>query len=166
MLMDSDLSNGLQSERSMLRLSIAVMRIMLGLFFVLSATSNLIHFYSPGGFFETVTQGKLLLWGMGFEGIGPLPPIISLPYAYLLPPTQILVGVLMMINRFVRWAGIVMMLMLFSFLLAFGLIGPNGLLPNNQASWDKNTFMLFGAWICVAYDQYQINRRQKAERLK
>ena len=166
MLGESDLSTGLQSERSMLRTSIAVMRIMLGLFFILSGIANYLHFYEPGGFFETITQSKLRLWGLNFAGVGPLPSIIALPYAYLLPATEMITGVLLLINRFVRWAGSVIMLMLFSFVLAFGLIGPDGLLPSNQANWDKNTFMLVGAWICVAYDQYQVNRRQKAERLK
>ncbi|MEM6714907.1 MAG: DoxX family protein [Cyanobacteria bacterium P01_F01_bin.56] len=166
MVLESDLAYGTQTERSMLKTSIAVMRIMLGVFFILSGIANYLHFYDPGGFFETITQGKLRLWGWGFEGIGPLPAIIALPYAYLLPASQLIVGSLFVINRLVRWVGLVMMLMLFSFILAFGLVGPNGLIPSNQANWDKNTFMLVGAWICVSYDRYKINRQQKAEQLQ
>lgn len=165
MVLESDLSHGLQSERSMLKTSIAVMRIMLGLFFILSGIANYLHFSEPGGFFETITQSKLRLWGLGFEGVGPLPAIIALPYAYLLPAAEMVAGALLIVNRFVRWAGTVIMLMLFSFIIAFGLIGPDGLVPSNQANWDKNTFMLVGAWICVSYDQYLVNRRKKAERL-
>lgn len=68
---------------------------------------------------------------------------------------------LFVINRQVRWAGILMMLMLLSFILAFGLVGLDGLIPNNQASWDKNVFLLVGAWICTAYDHYRVRRQEK-----
>lgn len=166
MVTESDLSLGLQPERSMLGVTIAIMRVMLGVFFILSGIANSIHFNSPGGFFETITQSKLRLWGLGFEGIGPLPGFIAIPYAYLLPGAEIIAGALLVINRLVRWAGLVIMMMLFSFIIAFGLFNPNGLLPNNQSNWDKNTFMLVGAWICVAYDQYQIARRHKAARFE
>ncbi|MEP0983540.1 MauE/DoxX family redox-associated membrane protein [Leptolyngbya sp. FACHB-17] len=141
------------------------MRVLLGLFFVLSGIANYLYFHAPGGFFETVTQLKLKLWGWGFEGIGPLPLILAVPYAYLLPLVEIIVGSLFIINRFVRWAGIIMMLMLLSFILAFGLIGPDGLLPNNQGNWDKNVFMLVGAWICAANDHYHMARREKSSEL-
>ncbi|MEM9266047.1 MAG: DoxX family protein [Cyanobacteria bacterium P01_F01_bin.13] len=165
MVFESDLSNGLNSERTMLNTSIAVMRIMLGVFFILSGIANYLHFNADNGFFQTITESKLRLWGWGFEGVGPLPAIIALPYAYLLPGAEMIAGVLMIVNRWVRWAGIVLMLMLFSFIIAFGLIGSNGLIPSNQANWDKNTFMLVGAWICAAYDQYQVSRRKKAEQM-
>jgi uncharacterized membrane protein YphA (DoxX/SURF4 family) len=157
-----DTQAGLRSEQLLFRRSVTTMRVLLGLFFVLSGIANYLYFNAPGGFFETVTQLKLKLWGWGFEGIGPLPPPLAYPYAYLLPIAEIVVGVLFMINRFVRWAGIVMMLMLLSFILAFGLIGPNGLLPNNQGNWDKNVFMLVGAWTCAAYDHYMVVRREKS----
>ncbi|MEM8810117.1 MAG: DoxX family protein [Cyanobacteria bacterium P01_G01_bin.38] len=166
MLLETDRTLGLQSERSMLKISISTMRIMLGIFFILSGIANYLHFYEPGGFFETITQSKLRLWGFGFEGIGPLPALLSLPYAYLLPAAEMVAGVLFVVNRLVRWAGIVLMLMLFSFVIAFGLVGPNGLVPSNQANWDKNTFMLVGAWICVAYDRYQINRQHQANKFR
>jgi hypothetical protein len=121
----------------MVRTSIAAMRILLGVFFVLSAIANLIYLRTPGGLLETAHNLPLRLWGFGFEGIGPLPPIIAYPYTFLLPPFQLIVGTLFVINRQVRWAGVVMLLLL-SFILAFGLVGSDGLLPNNQASWDKN----------------------------
>jgi len=143
----------------MLRTAVATTRILLGVFFIVSAIANTIHFYDTGGLLETITQSKLKLWGFGFEGIGPLPPLIALPYAYLLPIVELIVGVLFVINRWVRWAGIVMLLMLFSFILAFGLVGSNGLFPNNESSWDKNVFLMTSAWICVAYDDCQAKRR-------
>lgn len=160
MLLDSPNPIGLKNERSMLRFSIATMRVALGLFFILSGIANYLHFNAPGGFFETITQGKLRLWGFGFEGVGPLPGFFSYPYAYLLPAVEMVAGVLFIVNRLVRWAGIVIMLMLLSFILAFGLVGPNGLVPSNQANWDKNTFMLMGAWICAAYDHYRVKRQE------
>lgn len=147
------------NERAMLRTAVATTRILLGVFFIVSAIANTIHFYDAGGLLETITQSKLKLWGFGFEGIGPLPAFIALPYAYLLPLVELIVGVLFVINRWVRWAGIVMMLMLFSFILAFGLVGSNGLFPNNESSWDKNVFLMAAAWICVAYDDCQAKRR-------
>jgi uncharacterized membrane protein YphA (DoxX/SURF4 family) len=162
MLLETDRLMGLRKERNMVKLSISTMRVLLGLFFVLSGIANYLYFHAPGGFFETVTQSKLALWGWGFKGIGPLPALLSYPYAYLLPATEMIVGVLFMVNRLVRYAGIVMMLMLLSFVLAFGLIGPSGLLPNNKGNWDKNVFMLLGAWICAAYDHYLVTRKEQA----
>lgn len=147
------------NERNMLRLAISTTRILLGIFFFVSAIANTIHFYDTGGLLETITQTKLKLWGFGFEGIGPLPAFVALPYAYLLPVVELIVGILFVINRWVRWAGLVMMLMLFSFILAFGLVGANGLFPNNESSWDKNVFLMASAWICVAYDDYQVKRQ-------
>lgn len=166
MLQDAyDQRIGLRNERSMVITAIATMRILLGIFFILSGIANYIYFHAPGGFFETVTQSKLALWGWGFPGIGPLPAFLALPYAYLLPTTEMVAGAVFVINRWVRWAGILIMLMLLSFILAFGLIGPDGLLPNNQGNWDKNVFMLIGAWICAAYDHYRVKRKTKMEEL-
>lgn len=161
MFADTHNDVGLKSERSMVRVSIATMRILLGVFFLLSAIANTIYFNSEGGLLQTVLQSPLRLWGWGFEGVGPLPPLIALPYAYLLPPAQVVVAVLFIINRWVRWAAIVMILMLISFILAFGLFPPDGIIPNNQANWDKNVFMALGAWICGAYDHYRVKRQQK-----
>jgi uncharacterized membrane protein YphA (DoxX/SURF4 family) len=162
MLLDTINSIGLRNQRIQVKSAIATMRVLLGLFFVLSGIANYLYFHVPGGFFETVTQLKLKLWGWGFEGIGPLPAILSYPYAYLLPATEIMVGTLFMVNRWVRWAGIIMMLMLLSFILAFGLVGPHGLLPNNEGNWDKNVFLLIGAWICAAYDHYLVTRKTQS----
>ena len=165
MLVDTHNEVGLKTERSMVKVSIATMRILLGIFFLLSGIANYMHFNADGGFFQTITQSKLKLWGLGFEGIGPLPTLISLPYAYLLPAVELVVAILFIINRWVRWAAIVMMLMLFSFIIAFGLFPPDGLLPNNQANWDKNVFMLIGAWICGAYDHYRVKRQEKVNEI-
>ena len=157
--------NGLKAERNLVRTSIATMRILLGIFFILGAISNFIYLREPGGLLETVTTFRLRLWGFGFEGIGPLPAFLAYPYAFLLSPVELVVGVLFVVNRLVRWAGILMMLMLLSFILAFGLVGPDGLIPNNQASWDKNVFLLVGAWICTAYDHYRARRQEKLSQL-
>jgi uncharacterized membrane protein YphA (DoxX/SURF4 family) len=150
---------GLKNKRVMLKTAIATTRILLGVFFILSAIANTIHFFDQGGLYETVTTAKLKLWGFGFEGIGPLPSFLAIPYAYLLPPAELIVGILFAINCWVRWAGIVMVLMLISFILAFGLVGKNGLLPNNESSWDKNVFLAACAWICAAYDDYRAKRK-------
>ncbi len=150
----------MNSERVMLKTAVSTTRILLGIFFLISGIANYLHFNDDGGLLETLTTSKLRLWGFGFGGIGPLPAFIALPYAYLLPLVEIIVGILFIINRWVRWAGIIMMLMLFSFIIAFGLVGPNGLFPNNESSWDKNVFLLTDAWICAAYDDY-VSKRQK-----
>ncbi|MBD2000078.1 DoxX family membrane protein [Leptolyngbya sp. FACHB-541] len=166
MLQDTfDQRVGLKNERSMVITAIATMRVLLGIFFILSGIANYIYFRTPGGFFETVTQSKLALWGWGFQGVGPLPAFLALPYAYLLPAVEMIVGAAFVVNRWVRWAGIIMMLMLLSFILAFGLIGPGGLLPNNQGNWDKNVFMLIGAWTCAAYDHYRVKRQNRMNEL-
>jgi uncharacterized membrane protein YphA (DoxX/SURF4 family) len=162
MLLETDNRTGLRNQRSMVKIEIATTRVLLGLFFVLSGIANYLYFNAPGGFFETVTQLKLHLWGWGFEGIGPLPAILAYPYAYLLPATEMITGVLFIVNRQVRWAGIAMMLMLTSFILAFGLIGRHGLLPNNEGNWDKNVFLLLCAWICAAYDHYLVTRKEQS----
>ena len=165
MLADTHDEVGLKAERSMVRISIATMRILLGIFFLLSAIANTIYFNADGGLLETITQSKLSLWGWGFEGIGPLPALIALPYAYLLPLVELVVAISFIINRWVRWTSILMILMLFSFIIAFGLFPPDGIIPNNQANWDKNVFMLLGAWICGAYDHYRVKRQQKVNEL-
>ena len=151
------------NERVMLKNAVIITRILLGVFFFISGIANYLHLYDQGGLLETVTTSKLKLWGFGFEGIGPLPALIALPYAYLLPLAEMIVGILFVINRWIKWAGIVMMLMLFSFIIAFGLVGANGLLPNNESSWDKNVFLLTSTWVCVAYEDYVAKRQQKMQ---
>lgn len=151
------------NERVMLKTAVSTTRIILGVFFFISGIANYMHFYDDGGLLATITTSKLKLWGFGFEGVGPLPAFFALPYAYFLPLVEIIVGILFVINRWVRWAGIIMLLMLFSFILAFGLVGPNGLLPNNESSWDKNVFLMTSAWICVAYDDYVVKRQNNLQ---
>ncbi len=147
-----------------LKTVVTTTRILLGVFFILSAIANAIHFYDQGGILETLTTFKLRLWGFKFEGIGPLPAFLALPYAYLLIPAELAVGILFVLNRWVRWAGIVMMLLLFSFLLAFGFVGPDGFFPNNAPSFDKNFFILTSAWFCAAYDHH-LQARQRRDRI-
>lgn len=78
MLQDAyDQQIGLKNERSMVITAITTMRVLLGLFSILSGIANYIYFRAPGGFLETVTQSKLALWGWGFSGIGPLPAFLA-----------------------------------------------------------------------------------------
>lgn len=139
------------SRQDSLKVAATTARLLLGIFFVLSGIANYLHFSESGGLLETLTTQKLKLWGLGFEGIGPLPGLLSLPYAYLLPAVEIVVGVLFLINRQVKWAGVIMLLMLTSFILAFGLFPKAGLFPSNESTWDKNVFIMLSVWLVIAY---------------
>jgi len=132
--------------------TLTAIRILLGVFFVLSGIANYLHFNDPGGLMETLLGQKLKLWGLGFAGIGPLPPLLALPYAYLLPAVEIGAGLLFALNRWTTYAGTLMILMLVSFILAFGLFPAGGLFPNNESTWDKNVFIALLVWVCVAWE--------------
>lgn len=148
----------MSSEWSMLKTAVLTTRFLLGVFFFIAGIANYLHFYEDSGLLATVTTSKLKLWGFGFEGIGPLPALIALPYAYFLPLVEIIVGILFVINRWVKWAGFVMLVMLFSFILAFGLFSA-GLFPSNAPSFDKNVFLITSTWICIAFDDYRVKRQ-------
>lgn len=136
-----------------LHTTLTATRILLGVFFVLSGIANYIHFHDSGALLETVLTQKLKLWGLGFGGVGPLPPLLALPYAYLLPAVEILAGILFVVNRWTTYAGALMLLMLFSFIVAFGLFPAAGLFPNNESTWDKNVFIMVLVWICVVWGE-------------
>lgn len=138
-----------------MKTAMTVTRILLGVFFILSGIANYLHFRDSGGLLETLLTAKLKLWGLGFEGIGPIPAFLALPYAYLLPAVEIAAGLLFIIDRWVKWAGLLLILMLTSFIMAFGLFPAAGLLPNNESSWDKNVFLILNVWACIAWDRYR-----------
>ncbi|UFP94917.1 DoxX family membrane protein [Gloeobacter morelensis] len=131
-------------------------RIVLGVFFVLSGMANYLHFYESGGLLETLLSAKLRLWGLGFGGIGPLPAWMALPYAYLLPAAEIAAGTLFALGRWTKFAGALMLLMLSSFILAFGLFPAAGLFPSNESTWDKNVFIMINVWICVVWEEVKV----------
>lgn len=137
-----------------MKTALTTTRILLGVFFVFSGIANYLHFRDCGGLLETLVSTKLKLWGLGFGGIGPLPSLLALPYAYLLPAVEIVVGLLFVLNRWVQWAGVLMLLMLASFIFAFGLFPAAGLFPNNESTWDKNVFIMLDVWICIAWNRY------------
>jgi uncharacterized membrane protein YphA (DoxX/SURF4 family) len=143
-----------------MKTTLTTTRVLLGTFFILSGIANYLHFQDSGGLLETLLSAKLKLWGLGFPGIGPLPTFLALPYAYLLPAVEILTGLLFVVNRWVQWAGILMLLMLASFIMAFGLFPSSGLFPNNQSTWDKNVFIMFLVWICVVWDRENLGSMQ------
>ncbi|MBW4698275.1 MAG: DoxX family membrane protein [Aphanocapsa lilacina HA4352-LM1] len=136
-----------------LQTTLTATRIVLGVFFVLSGIANSLHFYDSGGLLETLSTAKLRLWGLGFEGIGPLPAWMALPYAYLLPAVEIAAGTLFALGRWTKFAGALMLLMLSSFILAFGLFPAAGLFPSNESTWDKNVFIMINVWICMVWEE-------------
>lgn len=53
----------LKKEWDMLKVSIATMRILIGVLFLLSGIANYIYLNAEGGLVQTLMQSKLLLWG-------------------------------------------------------------------------------------------------------
>lgn len=147
--------------KSLLHLRTAVIanRITLGVFFFLSGIANYLNFSVPKGFYHTVLTQKLQIIGPhippGWEGIGPLPWLIAIPYAWLLPLAEILLGTLFALNYWVRWTGLLLILMTFSIILAFGIIPAGTLFPNGAESFNKNILFMTLIWICIAYDAHE-----------
>ncbi|GAB4371610.1 MAG: DoxX family membrane protein [Elainellaceae cyanobacterium] len=145
-------------------------RITMGVFFFFSGIANYLNFNVENGFFQTVLTQKLQLWGpfpTGWEGIGPLPAIIALPYAWLLPGAEIVLGALFALGVWVRWTGLLLILMTFSIILAFGIIPAGTLFPNAAESFNKNIMFMTLIWMCIAYevDIKKTRLRRTAERL-
>lgn len=142
-----------------LRTAVIVNRITLGLFFVFSGIANYLNFGVPNGFYQTVTTLKLQIIGPGlppgWEGVGPLPWLIAIPYAWLLPLAEIVLGALFALNYWVRWTGLLLILMTFSIILAFGIIPTGSLVPNGAESFNKNILFITLIWMCIAYDAYE-----------
>ncbi|MBE9049192.1 DoxX family membrane protein [Nostocales cyanobacterium LEGE 11386] len=142
-----------------LRTAVIVNRIAIGFFFFVSGIANYLNFSVPNGFYQTVITQKLQIIGPGippgWEGLGPLPWLIAVPYAWLLPLAEILLGALFALNYWVRWTGLLLILLTFSITLAFGLIPAGSLFPNGAESFNKNIFFMSLIWICIAYDAYE-----------
>ncbi len=149
-----------------LRLAIVASRIILGVFFLLSGIANYLNFSIPNGFYQTVLTQKLQIIGPnippGWEGIGPLPMLVAIPYAWLLPLAEIVLGALFALNYWVRWTGALLILMTFSIILAFGIIPAGSLFPNAAESFNKNILFMALIWICIAYEAHEqkMNRRK------
>ncbi|CAN1211409.1 MauE/DoxX family redox-associated membrane protein [Tumidithrix helvetica PCC 7403] len=138
-----------------LKQAIVANRIILGIFFLLSGIANYLNFSVPNGFYQTVTTVKLQLWGpfpAGWQGIGPLPEFIAIPYAWLLPGAEIVLGLLFAFGFWIRWTGLLLILMTASIVLAFGIIPAGSLFPNGAESFNKNILFMTLVWLCVAYD--------------
>jgi uncharacterized membrane protein YphA (DoxX/SURF4 family) len=154
-----------------LKQAMKINRIIMGMFFFFSGVANYLNFSVPNGFYQTVVTLKLQLWGpfpMGWEGLGPLPAFIAVPYAWLLPGAEIVFGLLFALGFWVRWTGLILILMTLSIVLAFGIIPAGSLFPNGAESFNKNILFMTLTWICVAYDveAKKSQARRLAERSK
>jgi len=160
--------NKLLNFKISLRKAMLLNRITMGVFFFLSGIANYLNFNVANGFYQTVLNQKLQLWGpfpAGWEGIGPLPPLIAIPYAWLLPLAEIVFGALFALGYWVRWTGLLLILMTFSIVLAFGIIPAGSLFPNAAESFNKNIMFMTLIWMCMAYevDRKKVRMRRMAE---
>lgn len=154
-----------------LRTAVIANRIILGIFFLLSGIANYLNFSVPNGFYQTVLTQKIQIIGPnippGWEGIGPLPGFLAIPYAWLLPLAEIVLGALFVLNYWVRWTGLLLILMTFSIILAFGIVPAGSLFPNAAESFNKNILFMTLIWICIAYEAYeQRMSRRKARAIE
>jgi DoxX len=150
-----------------LHTAVTVNRVTLGLFFFLSGIANYINFNVKDGFYHTVLTQKLQLWGpfpAGWHGVDPLPGIIAMPYGWLLPLAEIVLGALFALNLWIEWTGLLLILMTFSIILAFGVIPAGSLFPNAAESFNKNIFFMTLVWMCIAYDRYAKKMSQRRAR--
>jgi uncharacterized membrane protein YphA (DoxX/SURF4 family) len=150
-----------------LHTAVTVNRVVLGLFFFFSGISNYLNFSVKNGFYQTVLTQKLQLWGpfpAGWQGVGPLPEIIAVPYGWLLPLAEIVLGALFALNFWIEWTGLLIILMTFSIILAFGVVPAGTLFPNAAESFNKNIFFMTLVWICIAYDRYAKKMSQRRAR--
>jgi len=154
-----------------LKKAVILNRIILGIFYVFSGIANYLNFNVENGFYQTVITQKLQLWGpfpMGWQGIGPLPSLIAVPYAWLLPVAEIMFGILFALGFWVRWTGLILILITFSIVIAFGIIPAGTLFPNAAESFNKNILFMTLIWICIAYevDTKKARMRRTAERIE
>jgi uncharacterized membrane protein YphA (DoxX/SURF4 family) len=154
-----------------LKKAMVINRITMGVFFFLSGIANYLNFNVENGFYQTVFTLKLQLWGpfpAGWEGIGPLPAILAIPYAWLLPLAEIVVGALFALGYWVRWTGLLLILMTFSIVLAFGIIPAGSLFPNAAESFNKNILFMTLIWMCIAYeaDTRKARMRRTVDRMR
>jgi uncharacterized membrane protein YphA (DoxX/SURF4 family) len=142
-----------------LRTAITVNRVTIGLFFFLSGIANYLNFNVPNGFYETVLTQKIQIIGPGippgWDGVGPLPWLIAIPYAWLLPIAEIILGALFALNYWLRWTGLLLIMLTFSIILAFGIVPAGSLFPNAAETFNKNILFMTLIWICIAYEAYE-----------
>ena len=163
--------NRFQNFKISLKKAMLLNRVTMGVFFFFSGIANYLNFNVANGFYQTVLTQKLQLWGpfpAGWEGIGPLPAWIAIPYAWLLPLAEIVLGALFALGFWVRWTGILLILMTFSIILAFGIIPAGSLFPNAAESFNKNILFMTLIWMCMAYeaDAKKVRMRRTAERFQ
>jgi uncharacterized membrane protein YphA (DoxX/SURF4 family) len=153
-----------------LKKAVTINRILVGLFFFLSGIGNYLNFNVENGFYHTVITQRLQLWGPfpeWWHGLPPLPALIAVPYAWLLPLAEIVFGILFALGFWVRWTGLILILMTFSITIAFGIIPGGSLFANGVESFNKNIFFMTLIWICIAYefDTKKARMRRTMERL-
>jgi uncharacterized membrane protein YphA (DoxX/SURF4 family) len=151
-----------------LRAAVIANRIILGVFFFLSGIANYLNFNVPNGFYQTVLTQKIQIIGPnippGWEGVGPLPGFMAVPYAWLLPLAEIVLGALFALNYWIRWTGLLLILMTFSIILAFGIVPAGSLLPNAAESFNKNILFMTLIWVCIAYEAHERKMSQRRTR--
>lgn len=153
-----------------LKKAVTINRIILGLFFFFSGIANYLNFNVPNGFYQTVLNQRLQLWGpfpMGWEGTPPLPGFIAIPYAWLLPLAEMVIGLLFALGFWVRWTGLILWFMTLSIVLAFGILPAGTLFPNGAESFNKNILFITLIWMCIAYetDTKKARMRRTAARI-
>jgi uncharacterized membrane protein YphA (DoxX/SURF4 family) len=153
-----------------LKKAVTINRILVGLFFFLSGIGNYLNFNVANGFYQTVLTQRLQLWGPfpeWWHGLPPLPALIAVPYAWLLPLAEIVLGILFALGFWVRWTGLILILMTFSITIAFGIIPGGSLFANGVESFNKNIFFMTLVWIIIAYevDTKKARMRRTMERL-
>jgi uncharacterized membrane protein YphA (DoxX/SURF4 family) len=150
-----DIRDRLINFKISLKKAVAFNRILVGLFFFLSGIGNYLNFNVENGFYQTVVTQRLQLWGPfpeWWHGTPPLPGLISIPYAWLLPLAEIVFGALFAMGFWTRWTGLILILMTFSITLAFGIIPGGSLFANGVESFNKNIFFMTLIWIIIAYE--------------
>jgi uncharacterized membrane protein YphA (DoxX/SURF4 family) len=153
-----------------LKKAVTFNRITVGLFFFLSGIGNYLNFNVENGFYQTVITQRLQLWGSfpeWWQGTPPLPAFIAVPYAWLLPLAEIVFGILFALGFWVRWTGLILILMTFSITIAFGIIPGGSLFANGVESFNKNLFLMTLIWMIIAYevDTKKARMRRLAERM-
>jgi uncharacterized membrane protein YphA (DoxX/SURF4 family) len=162
--------NDLFKLKVSLKKAVAINRISVGLFFFLSGIGNYLNFNVKNGFYHTVVTQRLQLWGPfpeWWHGLPPLADLIAIPYAWLLPLAEIVFGILFALGFWIRWTGILLILMTFSITIAFGLIPGGSVFANGVESFNKNIFFMTSIWMVIAYevDTQKARMRRVMERL-
>jgi uncharacterized membrane protein YphA (DoxX/SURF4 family) len=139
--------------RLSLKKAMQLNRFVMGVFFFLSGIANYLNFNN--GFYQTVMTQKLQLWGpfpSGWQGLGPLPPLLAIPYAWLLPLAELILGGLFALGFWVKWTGLLLILLTLSIVLAFGVVPTGSLFPNGAESFNKNILFMTLIWMCMTYE--------------